>query len=118
MLLLSRLGCASGADVSASAAVFAFVRVDHVLVGTGGDGGFGAFGFASAAADAVIGNFVSHFFFLSSKVLRIRLCRIAQAAGSVNRSFVRNSKPLITRIMANEHEWFKREKRLPVFNYA
>jgi hypothetical protein len=64
--LLRGVSCASGADVSASAAVFAFGGIDHVFVSAGGNGTFGAFGLASAAADAIITNDMGHIFgFLS-----------------------------------------------------
>jgi hypothetical protein len=81
------LGSASRTDVSAGTTVFAFVGIDHVFVGTGSDGGFGALGLACTATDAIIGNLVGHFENPFMKGLRIRARRIAQPAISVNRLF-------------------------------
>ena len=55
-------GSADGAGGSAGTAFHAGIRVDVVLAVAFRDRGNGAFGSAGAAADAFIGNFVSHFF--------------------------------------------------------
>ena len=54
-------GSSNGAGRSTGAAFHAGIRVDLVLSVAFRDRGNGAFGSARAAADAVIGNFVSHF---------------------------------------------------------
>jgi hypothetical protein len=56
----SCLGGAGGANVSAGTAVFAFAGVDEVCIAAGCNSAFGAFGFASAAHDAIASDGVSH----------------------------------------------------------
>ena len=51
---------ARGASVSASATFCALIRVDYIDVALG-DSSYGTFVDASAASDAVITNYVSHF---------------------------------------------------------
>ncbi len=58
LLFLSR--STYGAGFGAGAALDAGFRIDFVFSVSFADGGYGALGSASAAADAFIGNFVSH----------------------------------------------------------
>ena len=56
------LGCVYGADTCASAAVSAETCVDYVFsVIADRNSACGTFSFASAAADAIVRNFVCHF---------------------------------------------------------
>lgn len=53
-------GSTNGAGAGASAALDAHIGIDFILAITLGDSGHGALGSAGAAADAIIGNLVSH----------------------------------------------------------
>ncbi len=58
--LLFLSGSTHGAGLCTGAALDADFRIDFVFSVSFADGGYGALGSACAAADAFIGNFVSH----------------------------------------------------------
>ena len=53
-------GCSNGARICAVAAADAFVSIDNVDIAFG-NAGYGAFGCASAASDAIFSNLVCHY---------------------------------------------------------
>ena len=59
-IVLFLRGGTHGADIGASAAIDALVGIDFILAVAFGNRLHGAFGFASAAADAFIGNLICH----------------------------------------------------------
>ena len=66
--LFLRLRSFHGANARACAAFDALVRIDDVLAVLLGNRLYGTFAFAGTAADAVVGNFVSHYTHLRVKI--------------------------------------------------
>jgi hypothetical protein len=60
---LCRNAGAGRTNFCAGTAILALGWIDNVKTIPFGDGIFGTFGFASAAADAISGNFIGHFVF-------------------------------------------------------